>query len=319
MTRSSSLVRVPLGRIALCVVLAILAWPREATLGTYGSYTLVRRGYTVAKDITVGSYSDHTREDIVFRQEEAEIGDSVKPHTAAYDKWFERVFTQKHPYADWLAALDRSRATPVQWDYKSRLPGPVWREAPADPNRVMPLKPYGGGGASPHVYLHMKADTPEVARGRALVGFALAQIAIGDTQEYTLHQADREPLPQRIEYAARADSFAGQPRLVATLLLEARTRQAELAKIVADKAQTADVRMLARLCQSALRHEPLVESDWQLLREVKSADIRTLWTWMLIFVPAAEQPAREAALRQQLPLPKDYDSYYREYVQGKRE
>ena len=111
--------------LGLAAALLLLIWPREAILGTYGSYTLVRRGYTIAKSINVGSHSDHEREGEIFRSREAEIAAQVKPQLNQYDSFYARILTQPHPYAGWLAALDNGRTTAQQWDYKWRLPGPV--------------------------------------------------------------------------------------------------------------------------------------------------------------------------------------------------
>lgn len=316
MKRSRSLLLPAIG-----VVLALLVWSREATLGTYGSYTLVRRGYTVAQNINVGSHSDHSREAEIFRSRESAIDAQVKPLLAMYDQWYGRVREQKHPYVDWLGALDTERTAAKQWDYKARLPGPIRRKGP-DRGGLLSIEPVVG--AAPQIYLHMRPDSSELARGRALLGFALAQVFLGDGKEFTLPTGivgDGTPLAQRAKHAAGADSFAGQPRLVAAFVFEARARQEDLARLAEDKAQPAEVRLLARLCLRGLRHEPWDATDWQLVEQARSQlDLRTLWTWVLIFAPTAEHATRESELRQRIPLSEDQArSFYESFVKGSRD
>lgn len=317
MKRSRSLLLPAIG-----VVLALLAWSREATLGTYGSYTLVRRGYTVAEDINVGSQSDPSREAEIFRSRESAIDAQVKPLLAMYDQWYGRIREQKHPYADWLGALDADRTAAKQWDYKARLPGPIRRKSP-DRGGPLSIEPVMASG-TPQIYLHMRPDSSELARGRALLGFALAQAFLGDGKEFALPAGvagDGAPLAQRASHAAGADSFSGQPRLVAAFVFEARARQEELARLIVDKAQPAEVRLLARLSLRGLRHEPWEAADWPMVEQAKARiDRRTLWTWVLIFSPAAEQSARERELRQRVPLSDEQErSFYSSFVTGSRD
>lgn len=313
-------------------VLVLLAWPREATLGTYGSYTLVRRGYTLAADINVGSYSDHDHEAVVFRKRQSTIDAQVKPLLPLYERWYERALTQKHPYTAWLGALDRKRDKPQEWDYKSRLWGPVRRTPAVARGALKPGEPPGLADsleppAPIQLYLHMRTEASELSRGRALVGFVLAQIALGDTPELALPDGvpgDTRPLAQRVDHAAHADSFSGQARVVASLLFVARTQAAELTRLVDDPAQPAEVRLLARLCViglgHGLGHDPWAPADWPLVVQAKGRiDARTLWTWVLLFTPESEQAARESELRQHLPLSADHEpSFVREFVQGRK-
>lgn len=301
--------------LALAVLVALLAWPREAILGTYGTYLLPQHGYTLARAINVGSYSEPDHEDVVFHQREAAIDAQVKPLLALYKSWYERVFTQPHPYSGWLGAIDRERATKQQWDYRARLPGPtpLVRRQPAD----VPALDDSEGAME--VYVHMKPQRSPLAHGRALVGFALAQAFLGDGASFKLPQGQPPPLAQRLARAAHGDFFSGQSHLLAALLFDVRPRQPELVRFVEDKAQTAELRLLASLVLRGLRHEPWTPADWQRLSESRTqTDVRTLWTWALLLAPAEEQPAREAELRQRLPLSDEYErSYYREFVQGK--
>lgn len=291
-------------------------------MGTYGSYTLVRRGYTVTQDINIGAHSDHDREAEMFRSRESAIDAQVKPLLAMYEQWYGRIHTQKHPYTDWLGALDADRSAAKQWDYKARLPGPSRRKSP-DPRDPLAIEPLLANVA-PQIYLHMRPGSSALARGRALLGFALAQSFLGDAKEFTLPAGatgSGTPLAQRAKHAASADSFSGQPRLVANFVFEARSRQDELARLVDDKAQSAEVRLLARLCLRGLRHESWDATDWQLVEQARSQlDRRTLWTWVLISAPAAEQAARERELRQRIPLSKDQEGYfYESFVTGSQD
>src|SRR5262245_60422756 len=114
------------------VLLAVFGWPREAILGTYGSYSRVRPGYTVAVAINVGSYSEPEHEAEVFAKRESMIDAQVKPQLPIFDHYFKRVLTKTHPYAGWLGALDQKRETSKQWDYQSQLPGPVPKAPKSD-------------------------------------------------------------------------------------------------------------------------------------------------------------------------------------------
>lgn len=301
----------------LAAALVLLFWPREAILGTYGSFTLVRRGYTIAKAINIGSHSDHEREGELFRSRETELAAQVKPQLNQYDSFYARILTQPHPYAGWLAALDNGRTTAQQWDYKWRLPGPVVQ---APKSELGPLSGFGPGDA-PQVYLHMKPAAAHLLRGRALVGFALAQAFLGDGADFALGRGETGPLGPRVQHAAHADSFWGQSAVVATLVLAVRARQPELAMLADDATQPADVRLLAGLVRLGLRHEAWTAADWQRLDAAKSAgDRRTLWTWVLLFTPAEEQPQREDELRKRLPLSdSDIGYFYREFVQGSKD
>lgn len=320
-------------RLAIGVLLGGLAWPREAVLGTYGSYTQARTGYTIAASITVGSMSEHSHEAELYREHEAEIDAQVRPQLALYGRWFERAFTQKHAYQGFLGALDRGRSTRQQWDYKNRLPAPLPRPAkptqpvkgtpPTPPSPLaplaLPLGPRFGSARPIQIYLHMKLEATQLAQGRALVGFALAQSALGDGEDFRLPADGNTPLAQRLERAARGDSFRGQPLLLAALLFDVRERQAELARFAEDASQSAELRLLARLLLVGLRRESPTAADWQRFEDARAKlDRRSLWTWALVLTPTEEQAACEAELRKRLPLSdEDVRYYYREYVQGK--
>jgi hypothetical protein len=306
--------RSPLIVLAAGVVIALLTWPREARLGTYGSHTLVRRGFTVAADINVGSHSDPAREDEIFRSRGAAIDAQVRPLLPLYTSFYERALAHKHAYAGRLGALDRARATAMPWDYRWRLPAPVRRAtaAGADPGSLLiapPLTPL-------QLYLHMRADATELARGRALIGFVLAQLALGDSAELVLPAADPRPLAERVKHTAGADSFAGQPHLIGALLIAARGQASELLRLVEDPAMGAEVRLLARLCLIGLRHQAWTPADWHKVAAARSAvDRRTLWTWVLLFAEESELAAHEAELRRQVPLSEDDESsFYRRFV-----
>lgn len=303
------------------LLLPLLLLPLEGVAGTYGSFQQSRQGFTIAQEINVGSYSDHSREGEVLRQREEAIGVAVKPHLAMYDGWYARVLSQKHPYGGWLPALDGTRAKPLQWDYKFRMPGPVW---PAPPPRVKAgdIEPpqIGGNIEPPQIYLHTRKAASQLSRGRALVGFALAQAFLGNGTDFVLMKdaATADNMTALVERAARGDSFAGQPALLAALILQARGRQPELEQVAADPALAPDLRLLARLTLLALRNQSLADEDWSRFEEArKTADVRTLWTWALVFVPESEQAGREAELQKRLPLSDSY--FYKDFVTGNQD
>lgn len=310
--------------MAIGTWLVVAFWPLEAKLGTYGSYTLSRKGYTVAKEINVGSYSDPSHEGEVYRTREQGIDQKVQPLLPMYDAWFARLFDQKHPYGGWLDALERNRTTTMQWDYKSRLPGPhtIKLQRVESPSALALPSSDFANGEPPQVYLHMKPNATQLEQGRALIGVALAQAFLGDTP--TFQAAVPQPadwtLAQRLAHAVEGDSFRGQPMLIAAVILAARSAQPELEHLVDDNSQSSAVRLCARLIYLGLRHEEWHESDWPRLEAAThGTDRRTLWTWMLVFVPSADAAAREAELRTRLPLSKDDEDYfYREYVRGKQ-
>ncbi|MFO0575039.1 MAG: hypothetical protein U1A78_13710 [Polyangia bacterium] len=313
--------RRPLFLLAAGVVITLLAWPREARLGTYGSHTLVRRGFTLAADINVGSYSEPEHEAEIFRSRKAAIDAQARPLLPLYERWFERVLVQKHPYTGRLAALDRARAAARPSDYKWRLPAPVRRAtggADPGPGALLAASP----PPSPlKVYLHMRADATGLARGRALVGFVLAQLALGPSAELALESRDPRSLAERVKHAAGADSYAGQPHLIAALLMGAHAQAAEMERLAQDPGQSAETRLLARLCLIGLRHKAWASADWQKIEQARSAtDRRTLWTWVLLFAEESELAAREAELRQRLPLNEDDETYfYRGFIKGSTE
>jgi hypothetical protein len=303
--------------------LLVLAWPREAVLGTYGSYKHVGKGFTIAKEINVGSYSNHEHEADTYREREQAIDTQVKPLLPMYEAWFARALGDQHPFGGWLDALDRQRSVPMPWDYKARLPGPI---APPKPERKEPagllaLAPVASDDGRPtQVYLHMKPASPQLSQGRALVGFALAQAFLGDAPAFRVAPPPQAgwTLAQRLAHAVEGDSFAGQPALVAAAVVGARGEPAELTRLADDAAQQPAVRLLARLIALGLRHEPWPEADWARVAEAaKATDRRTLWTWMLVFVPTSEAVAREAELRKREPLSESDEHYfYNQYVQG---
>lgn len=309
--------------LALGVATGLLLWPREAILGTYGSYTLLRRGFTLATDINVGSYSVPTHEAEVFHERETAIAAQVKPHLAMYDAWYKRVGTGQHAYRGYLGALDAERTTQKQWDYKSRLPGPLPRpQTSAVSALIEPIMLTGPADRNwPQIYLHMRPSATPLAHGRALVGFTLAQLALGEDPGFVFPPAAVGGLSERLARVSRGDSFGGQAILLSALLFDVRARQPELAQLVEDPAATKESRLLAGLVLRGLRHEPFAPADWQRLEAAKKIiDQRTLWTWALLFCPDSAQAAHEDQLRQRLPLSDEHNNYfYRQFVKGEPE
>ena len=310
--------------VTVAVVVATVAWPREGIVGTYGSFTLARKGYTIAMEINVGAYSDPSREGEVFRRREEAIAARVKPLLPMFDGWFARVRTERHAYAGWLGALDVERATARQPDYRNRLPAPRPRPqpAPAQPS-VLELEPASlDAGRGLQIYLHMREGAAPVAQARALVGFALATCALGDGRDFVLPTTswphDTRPLAARIEHAVGADSYSGQPALVAAVLFDARGHEAELAAIADDAKRPPGVRLLAGLLRAGLRGEAWSAADWSRFDAARGAvDRRILWAWALMLVPAGEQAAREDELRKRAPLSDEELRYFhREWVEG---
>jgi hypothetical protein len=167
----------------------------------------------------------------------------------------------------------------------------------------------------------MKADAPQLDQGRALVGFALAQAGFGDEPTFlAATPADSRTLAQRLEYLVSADSFAGQPRLVAWAIVHARAEQQALDRLAGDPMARAPVRLLARLIAGGLRHERLPDALWPLAVDAaRTTDVRTVWTWLLVFVPTIDARATELGLRKRLPLSDEHERYfYSEYVAGRQ-
>lgn len=306
-------------RAAWVAFVGVCIFSKEAVLGTYGSYSNPRRGYTLSVAINIGSHSDHSREAPLLAEKQTQSEQLLQPLVSRFDAWVERPRAQKHPYGDWLAALDWQRTKALPWDYISRLPAPIPR--PTADYALSPLSL----PSQPELYLHMKPQAPNLARGRALVGFALAQAFLGDTPDLTLPDGPKWPLAERLRYAATADSYSGQPRLLAALILAARGRDGELLAYADDPTKPPHLRLLAGLIGQSLRAAPLSAASWQQLDAAKSAaDRRTLWTWMLTLTPAAAQPQVEQELRQRLPLAsagadQDKTDFYREFIRGSRE
>jgi hypothetical protein len=303
------------GLIALGVAVAV-AWPTEAILGTYGAFKLARTGYTIAMEISIGSFSDSDREADAYRAREAAIAAQVQPRLPGYDAWFRRALAGKHSYAGWLDGLDRGRATATDQDYKWRLPGPEAPPPPSPPPGARP-SPLGAylGDRPVELYLHMNAAQPPVAQTRALLGFVLAQIELGDSEPLRLPGPGVDwPLSRRLEHAARGDSFQGQGPLLARLLFDVRGQAPALERFAADATNPAPERALAGLAAAALAYRPLRAADWERLAAA-NADRRLLWTWALALGPTSEAASREADLQKRLPLSdEDQSSFGAEYL-----
>ena len=203
--------------------------------------------------------------------------------------------------------------------YQLSLPAPVRRvTAGAGAGVLLTASP----PAPLQLYLHMRAGATGLARGRALVGFVLAQLALGPSAELTLEKSrDPRPLAERVKHAAGADSYAGQPHLIAALLMGAHAQADEMERLTQDLGQSPETRLLAQLCLIGLRHRAWASTDWQKVEQARSAtDRRTLWTWVLLFTEETELAARESELRQRLPLDDDDEAhFYRGFLQGTAE
>ena len=276
------------------VAAVAVGWPEEGRVGSYGTWTLSRPGFTIARAIRVGEMSDPAREAEVVRAQEARAAQATAPQVKALEAWFSRVRAARGRGVGWLDALDVGRATPADGDYRARLPGPVAAvTAVAPPDVVAPeVDDFA-------LWLHMRADAAPVAVARALAGVALGACDIGEAK---LVQAPR-PLAQRLAWAVDGDGEADQPWIVASLLFETCGRLRELDAVASDEEATAGVRALARLLRQALSESRIGHADWELLARA-GADVgpTKVWVWVLMLGPASEQAARRAELERRVAL-----------------
>jgi hypothetical protein len=177
-------------------------------------------------------------------------------------------------------------------------------------------------GRGLELYLHMKEGVAPAAEARALVGFVLAEIALGDPRELALPPTtwprDTRPLAARVERAVRADSYTGQPAIVAAMLVDGRGHEAELEAIAADEAKSGGTRALAAIVARALRGKAWSAGDWALVEAARAdVDRRTLWAWALMLVSDGEEAARIGELKRRVPLSdEETRSFFREWVAG---
>lgn len=293
----------------------LLLVPREARTGTYGSYTLVRKGYTVACPINVGSMQPHSEESVRFAAKEKQAAAAVLPAVAVYDRYFERAASERHAYSDWLGALDASRDSARQEDYKFRVPGPQTPPPPAPARSLSPLGPTMSL-ENCDVYLHMKKKSTGLERGRALVGFVLAEIAQGDEKGLLLpRRRDSWSARQSLDWASRADFYSGQAWAMGEVLFSIARRAPELSAAAKDPAAPDEIRLLARMIEMGLKRGSPSDEDWALVKSSNTRlDGRTLWTWPLFFSPPDALPAVTARLKEAAPI-KD-DTFVKSFLEG---
>jgi hypothetical protein len=275
-----------LARVAAWLV---VLWPHKGIVGTYETWQLPTKGFTLAMEVRVGSMDDPEAENSAAIRRKSEIDLAVRPHRGLYETWFERVLNPDNPWADWLGALDAQREMAKPGDYKARVPAPA---IPRDPMVVTPLDSSLG---ELQIYLHLAADKTGIDRARAAVGFMFAAVA---TVDPPLRWSRAEPASravERLKHAARYDAFEGQAVAIATVLKE--LRDVPLTAIETDVKMPAEVRALALVLQAGRDRRALTDVD---LRRVAAAraeiDARTLVTWVL----ATQPKAREADLVAQL-------------------
>jgi len=294
----------------------LLLVPREARTGTYGSYDLVRKGYTVSCPINVGSHEPHEEEAVQYAAKQKQLEAAVLPAVAVYDRYFERAASGRHAYSDWLGALDAARVSARQDDYKFRLPGPQTPMPAPAPVRL--LSPRGPSQSLENcdVYLHMKKTATGLERGRALVGFVLAQLALGDEKGLLLpRRRDSWSARQSLDWASRADFYSGQAWALGEILFPVARRAPELSAAAEDRAAPDEVRLLARMISMGLRRGAPSEEDWALVKSSSSRlDARTLWTWPLFFCPTDALPAIGARLKELAPV--QDETFVKNFLEG---
>lgn len=272
-----------------------MLWPREGLVGTYGTFVLPLEGLSLAQDITIGSHSDHTREGPMLEERKQALDAATQPHAALYQRWFNRVLAKEQPWADWLGALDVKRRSELQWDYKARLPAP---RPVTKSDGPMTIDPFG----KLQVYLHLSARESDLAHARAVVGFTLAQLELGELDGLAWPAAKPPEMAERLGRVGRADSFRGQAIAVASALVDLRASMAQLAGLVADEQQPADVRALAAVLSAARARRALTDADLDLLVKARTTvDARSLCVWALATQPKANEKAVLAQLEAKLP------------------
>lgn len=272
-----------------------------AGVGTYGSYRQVERGFSLVVDINIGSYSDHAREAVMFREREAALRRSLAPLGATYAAWFVRVLGPGRRFAGWLGALDAERTEPLQWDYRSRLPAPrpVVVETPGVPSPIAASVP-----SRIDVWLHLAARATRLAHGRALVGFTLAQLAEGEPAGLRWPEPSTDAVVQRLKAVARGGSFTDQPVLLARALVELRGREEEVAEVARDGSQPVELQALATAWTAGLAARSLTDAELERIARA-TFERRVVWTWVLVTQPASEEPRLRAALKARRPEPTD--------------
>jgi hypothetical protein len=305
-------------RTLAVALLVFVAAPAHA--GSYGSYVEPRKGYSIAKDVSVGAMSDHRQEADVYRNKEERAKKQIAALVPMYDAWVARASARKG-YAGWLGAWDRDRANARQSDYKWRIPGPRHIK-PTNPD---PLALELDDGRGLQIYLHVKPSATQVQRGRALVGFALAEAEAGDDALTKLGDEDlaatKEAAATRLDRAEHFDSFAGQPASMAGAVLALARAQGQLVALVSDAKTTPSTRLLARLLLHGYKRDVWTAADWTLAEACEpDLDRRMLWTWLLVFNDEASATGLRAELQRRWPLSEEDKRYFlAEFVDGKGE
>ncbi len=278
------------------LLLLLVVGAENARAGTYGSFNRVQKGYTVSVDLPIGSMSGPdpgAAEAAALERRQDEMASELAPLFPFYEKVFRRVLEAAHPYKDWLGALDASRAKRHEEDYLARIPAPVRHK-----NDAMLRQPMW--------HLHLATKLSLIAQGRAIVGFALAQVFLG-SDGFTWPEAPgtfREAL-SRVE---KTDFYSGQAIAVAAGLLDPRATAPALVAILTDTTAPATEQLLARLMLHGKNLDVFADSDWALVTKAQKAgcDPRTLWTWVLLFATPGEMPALTAQLRQRVLVDADF-------------
>jgi hypothetical protein len=267
--------------VAACAA-ALAAACSDTHAGNRYPYLLVRTGYTVGR--TDISTTDAPGTPITSASVDREVRRCIK----VYDSFFARAFTAAHPYRDWFAALDPTRAKGRDDDEALSLQAPF-------PSIFSIL---GGGcdhARGERILLHMRPGTSELERGRANVGFALAQAYLGDDDWFTLpasyfQSEDLARDPAQIDASA-----------IAVLVLRLRGQQRELGAYLEGGDRPDGPWVLGRWIQLALRRGQPNDEDWKRLASA-SVDRTRLWSWVLVLTAPGQQRSVEAELRRVLPL-----------------
>jgi hypothetical protein len=278
-------------------------------MGTYGNYRLVRRGYTLAANILVGSYSDHAHEAAVLRDREQALAAVLVPLAPYYDGWFAQLADGAHAFRGWLGALDRTREHSEASDYQDRIAAPrpeVIRTHPNVPEiATVDLSRL-------EIHLHARPRATAIARGRALIGLELARVTLGDGPGWAVAPPAQVHVVGRLEAVVRGDSHTGQARLVARLVREVAGHADELHRIADDPGRPPEVRILAGLVVAALRGELWREPAGLVART--RVDRRTVWTWILACGPAEDERARAQALAATIPIKAGAEDFARDFL-----
>ena len=208
-------------------------------------------------------------------------------------------------------ALDAERASARQDDYKFRVPGPVLPPRAESEKTLLPRAP-SASLEECDVYLHMKKTSTGLERGRALVGFVLAEIAKGDEKDMLLSRRRGDwSARQALDWAARADSYNGQAWALGEVLVSLARRAPELHAAAEDRTEPDE----ARLIETGRKRGAPTEEDWALVKTSR-IDPRTAWARLLFFSPPDALPAVTSRLKQTLPL--HDDMFAQNFLQGPR-